>query len=76
MNILFNQQLCKYVLVFFDDSIIYNKTWDENLHQLDTMLTILDDQSFYVKIYKCEFGMTKILYIGHVIGQQGVKVHI
>ena len=24
---------------------------------------------------KCEFGMTKMLYLGHIIGERGVQVH-
>jgi hypothetical protein len=29
----------------------------------------------FSKEEKCEFGMTKILYLGHMIGVEGVKVH-
>jgi hypothetical protein len=29
----------------------------------------------YAKESKCEFGMTKMLYLGHVIGVNGVQVH-
>ena len=37
-------------------------------------LTILEDMSFYAQISKCEFGMTELLYLGHVIFQEGFKV--
>jgi hypothetical protein len=29
----------------------------------------------YAKESKCEFGMTKVLYLGHIIGEKGVQVH-
>ena len=29
----------------------------------------------YAKESKCEFGMTKILYLGHVVSAQGIQVH-
>jgi hypothetical protein len=38
-------------------------------------MSIMEDQSLYAKESKCEFGMTKILYLGHVVNAQGVQVH-
>lgn len=35
----------------------------------------METQSLYAKASKCEFGMTKIRYLRHVIGADGVKVH-
>jgi hypothetical protein len=35
----------------------------------------LDKQELYAKLSKCEFGLTEMLYLGHVIGAQGVQVH-
>jgi hypothetical protein len=39
------------------------------------ILSIVEEQSLYAKESKCEFGMTKILYLGHVVNAQGVPVH-
>jgi hypothetical protein len=35
----------------------------------------LQAQSLYVKESKCEFGMRELLYLGHIISEQGVHVH-
>lgn len=75
MNHTFHEQLRKFVLVFFDDILIYNRTWDYHLHHFDAVLSIMEAQLLYVKASKCEFGMTEILYLEHVIGANGVKVH-
>ena len=37
-------------------------------------IKILHDQSLFAKLSKCEFYLTYILYLGHIIGQYGVKV--
>ena len=72
MNHTFKAQLWKFLLVFFDDILIYSKTWEEHLRHLDEVLRILKEQSLFAKMYKCEFGMQEILYLGHVISTDGV----
>ena len=62
------------MLVFFDDILIYSKTWKECLHHLEDVLKILHGQCLSAKLSKCEFGLTYILDLGHIIGQHGVKV--
>ena len=36
----------------------------------------LQEQSLYAKMSKCEFGMKELLYLRHIIGKDGVKVHM
>jgi hypothetical protein len=40
MNHVFNKQLRKYMFVFFDDLLIYNKTWEERLKHVDRILSM------------------------------------
>ena len=63
------------MLVFFDDILIHRKTLEEHLQHIETALCILQEQEFYVKLYKCEFRLTEMLYLGHIIGVDGVRVH-
>jgi hypothetical protein len=75
MNHLFNKQLRKFILVFFDDLLIYSKTWEDHFKHVDQILSIMEEQSLYAKESKCEFGMIEVLYLGHIIGEKGVQVH-
>jgi hypothetical protein len=75
MNHIFKGQLRKSVLVFFDDILVYSKTCQEHMGHLEEVLSIMEAQSVYAKESKCEFGMTKLLYLGHIIYAQGVQVH-
>jgi len=45
------------------------------LGHVDEILTFMEEQSLFSKEAKREFGLTKILYLGHIIGVKGVKVH-
>jgi hypothetical protein len=62
-------------LVFFEDILIYSRSWQEHMRHLDEVLSIMEAQSLYAKESKCEFGMTELLYLGHIISAQGVQVH-
>ena len=67
MNQFLNKKLRKFLLVFFDDLLIYSKTWDEHLQHVESISSIMEEQSLYSKEYKCEFGITELLYLGHII---------
>ena len=40
------------------------------------MLKTLQEQTLFSKMSKCEFGMKELLYVGKIIGNEGVKVHM
>lgn len=64
MNQIFWEHLQKFVLVFFDDILVYSWTWEEHLDHLNKVLEILQEQHFYAKKSKCELDMIEILYLG------------
>jgi hypothetical protein len=72
MTNIFNKKLRKFLLVFSDDLLIYIRTWEEHLRNVNEILSIMDEQSMFSKEAKCEFWMTYILYLGHVIGEKRV----
>ena len=49
MNHIFNKQLRKYLLVFFDDLLICSRTWEEHLKHLNEVLSIMEEQSLFAK---------------------------
>jgi hypothetical protein len=67
MNHLFRKQLQNFLLVLFDDLLIYSRTWEEHLGHLEDILSIMEEKSLYSKESKCVFGRTNILYLGHVV---------
>ena len=64
------------MLVFFDDILVYSQTWEENLAYLDIVLGILGNESLYAKESKCDLGMKKLLYLGHIISAEGVQMDL
>ena len=49
MNHNFNKKVRKFLLVSFDDILIYDRTWEEHLEHLDEILSIMEEHSLYVK---------------------------
>jgi hypothetical protein len=38
------------------------------------VLNTLQREKFYVKLSKCEFGKTKLVYLGHIVGGGQLKI--
>ncbi|XP_022023821.1 uncharacterized protein LOC110924092 [Helianthus annuus] len=73
MNQVFKQYLRKYVLVFFDDILVYSPCWDTHMSHLRDVLQVLRQHQLVAKKSKREFGATKLEYLGHIISQKGVS---
>lgn len=72
MNEVFSPYLRKFVLVFFDDILVYSRTWDDHLHHLRTVFSVLQQNNLFLKESKCSLGQSKISYLGHIISAEGV----
>lgn len=74
MNLVFKAYLRDFILVFFDDILVYSKTWDGHLMHLRTTMGILAAHEFFIKPSKCAFGQKEVEYLGHIITCEGVRV--
>ncbi|GAA0158056.1 hypothetical protein LIER_15178 [Lithospermum erythrorhizon] len=73
MNHVFNIVLRKFVLVFFDDILIYSIDMETHLAHLYQVLTLLKEHKLFAKPSKCAFGQSHIEYHGHIISARGVQ---
>ena len=74
VNSIFKPLLRKFVLVFFDDILIYNKSWKDHVEHVDKVLQLLEEKQLYEKRSKCFFGVQEVEYLGHIVFHEGVKV--
>ncbi|GBG78075.1 hypothetical protein CBR_g26012 [Chara braunii] len=74
MNQIFHDCLDKFVIVYLDDILIFSKTVEEeHVAHLDKVLNLLRQHKFKINGEKCEFGRTRVLYLGHEISAEGLK---
>jgi hypothetical protein len=74
MNDVLHDFMCLFILVFFDDILIYSDSWSSHLQHVRTVLQRLRNHNLAVKHSKCSFGTTTVTYLGHVITAQGVAM--
>ena len=66
--------LDQFVMVFVDDILIYSKSKEEHEDYLRVVLQILRDHQLYAKLSKCEFWLTEVKFLGHIMSASGVSV--
>jgi hypothetical protein len=74
MNDMLRPFLRCFVLVFFDDILVYNSSWSKHLQHVRLVLTALKEYQLFMKRTKCAFGRTEVSYLGHVISVAGVAM--
>jgi hypothetical protein len=67
MNSVFMDYLDKFVVVFIDDILIYSQNEQEHEEHLRKVLQRLRDCQLYAKLCKCEFWISEVLFLGHII---------
>ena len=74
MNTIFKPYLRQFVLVFFDDILVYSEDWSSHLSHLQQVFETLKHHMLFVKLSKCDFGATRVEYLGHVISAGEVSM--
>ncbi|KAA3466463.1 RNA-directed DNA polymerase-like protein [Gossypium australe] len=74
MNHIFQPYLDQFVVVFIDDILIYSKSKIEHEQHLRIILQILREKQLYGKLSKCEFWLSEVVFLGHVVSAEGIRV--
>jgi hypothetical protein len=74
MNKVFMEYLDNFVVVFIDDILIFSKMEEEHEKHLRMVLEKLRSNQLYTKFSMCEFWLTEVAFLGHVISAEEISV--
>jgi len=74
MNRIFHAYMDKFVVVFIDDILIYSKNEEEHAEHLKIVLQMLKEKKLHAKLSKCEFWLSEVRFLGHIISANGIVV--
>ncbi|WVZ80404.1 hypothetical protein U9M48_027877 [Paspalum notatum var. saurae] len=74
INLVFMNELDKFVVVFIDDILIYTKSEKEHEEHLRIVLNWLREHKLYAKFSKCAFWLKEMSFLGHILSEKGVAV--
>ena len=74
MNQVLKPFIGKFMVVYFDDILIYSKTEAAHYNHVRKVLAVLQANELYINLKKCNFLTDKLLFLGYVVSADGIHV--
>ena len=74
MNHVFRPYVDQFVMEFKDDILVYSQKRESHDTHLRVVLETLRKEQSYAKLSKCEFWLTEVSFLGHIVSKEGIRV--
>lgn len=64
----------KFVVVYFDDILIFSLSFDEHIQHLREVLLVLRRDKLFATMKKCSFGSPQVHFLGYIVSSDGLSV--
>ena len=75
INDIFRPHLGKFIVIYLDDILVFNKSWAEHIQHVCNVLDLLRAHKLQVKENKSYFGKTSVHYFGFILDTIGFFPH-
>ena len=75
MNRVFKEYLDKFFIVFIDNILLHSHIIEEHEQHLKIVLEKFREKKLYTKFSKYEFWLEKVIFLGHIISEEGISVN-
>ncbi|XP_010546480.1 PREDICTED: uncharacterized protein LOC104818561 [Tarenaya hassleriana] len=74
MNHILRAFIGTFVVVYFDDILVFSRSEEEHATHLEQVLCTLRKESLYANLKKCSFCTDEIVFLGFVVSSKGLRV--
>lgn len=74
MNEFLKDFIGKFVIIYLDNILVYNKTREEHLQHLRSVMVTLQKENLLKNLKKCGFMKEDLIYLGFVIYKDGLNM--
>ena len=72
MNHVLRSFIGSFVVVYFDDILVYSRDMEEQVNHVRSVLLVLRAQKLYANFKKCYFCSEFVVFLGFVVGKDGL----
>lgn len=64
----------KFVVVYFDDILIFSSSITNHLSHIRDILSVLRRDQLFAAKHKCEFGVSEVFFLGYIVSGKGLAM--